>query len=128
MLRLSIASEFQKIKYRGPDNTVAADFGDKGWMGFHRLKIIDTSDDGNQPLISSNLSLVANGEVYNYQSLMEAYKDSYEFQSESDCEVIIPMFKELGIKETAKRLDAEFVCVLYDALVRGDSQSFGGAC
>jgi asparagine synthase (glutamine-hydrolysing) len=117
MLRLSIASEFQKIKYRGPDNTVAADFGDKGWMGFHRLKIIDTSDDGNQPLISSNLSLVANGEVYNYQSLMEAYKDSYEFQSESDCEVIIPMFKELGIKETAKRLDAEFVCVLYDAEV-----------
>ena len=117
MLRLSIASEFQKIKYRGPDNTVAADFGDKGWMGFHRLKIIDTSDDGNQPLISSNLSLVANGEVYNYQSLMEAYKDSYEFQSESDCEVIIPMFKELGIKETARRLDAEFVCVLYDAEV-----------
>ncbi len=117
MLRLSIASEFQKIKYRGPDNTVAADFGDKGWMGFHRLKIIDTSDDGNQPLISSNLSLVANGEVYNYQSLMEAYKDSYEFQSESDCEVIIPMFEELGIKETARRLDAEFVCVLYDAEV-----------
>ena len=117
MLRLSIASEFQKIKYRGPDNTVAADFGDKGWMGFHRLKIIDTSDDGNQPLISNKISLVANGEVYNYQSLMEAYKDSYEFQSESDCEVIIPMFRELGIKETARRLDAEFVCVLYDAEV-----------
>lgn len=117
MLRLSVASEFQKIKYRGPDNSEAADFGDKGWMGFHRLKIIDTSDDGNQPLISNHLHLVANGEVYNYQSLMEAYKGSYEFQSESDCEVIIPMFKELGMKETARRLDAEFVCVLYDAEV-----------
>jgi len=117
MLRLSVASEFQKIKYRGPDNTEAADFGDKGWMGFHRLKIIDTSDDGNQPLISNQLHLVANGEVYNYQSLMEEYSESYEFQSESDCEVIIPMFKELGMKETARRLDAEFVCVLYDAEV-----------
>ena len=51
MLRLSVVSEFQKIKYRGPNNTIAADFGDKGWMGFHRLKIIDTSDEGNQPLI-----------------------------------------------------------------------------
>ena len=115
MLRLSVVSEFQKIKYRGPNNSVAADFGDKGWMGFHRLKIIDTSDDGNQPLIYKNIHLVANGEIYNYQSLMEEYKERYEFQSESDCEVIIPMFQELGILETAKRMDAEFVCVIYDA-------------
>ena len=117
MLRLSVVSEFQKIQYRGPDNSVACDLGDKGWMGFHRLKIIDTSDDGNQPLIHKDLHLVANGEVYNYQLLMEEYKDRYEFQSESDCEVIIPMFLELGIEETARRLDAEFVCVLYDAEV-----------
>lgn len=115
MLRLSVVSEFQKIKYRGPDNSVAADFGDKGWMGFHRLKIIDTSDEGNQPLIYKKLHLVANGEVYNYQALMEEYKDTYDFQSESDCEVIIPMFLELGMLETARRLDAEFVCVIYDA-------------
>ena len=115
MLRLSVVSEFQKIKYRGPDNSVACDFGDRGWMGFHRLKIIDTSDDGNQPLIHKKLHLVANGEIYNYQSLMEEFKDKYEFQSESDCEVIIPMFRELGMLETARRLDAEFVCVIYDA-------------
>jgi len=115
MLRLSVVSEFQKIKYRGPDNSVARDFGDKGWMGFHRLKIIDTTDDGNQPLIHKKLHLVANGEIYNYHSLMEEYSGRYEFQSESDCEVIIPMFQELGMLETAKRLDAEFVCVIYDA-------------
>jgi len=87
----------------------------QGWMGFHRLKIIDTSDEGNQPLIHKGLHLVANGEVYNYKSLMEEYSDRYTFQSESDCEVIIPMFMELGMEETARRLDAEFVCVLYDA-------------
>ena len=96
MLRLSVAREFQKIKYRGPE---------KGWMGFHRLKIIDTSDDGNQPLIDKNLHLVANGEVYNYQSLMGEYRKKYTFQSESDCEVIIPMYRELGMLETARRLD-----------------------
>ncbi len=44
MLRLSVVSEFQKIKYRGPDNTIISDFNEKGWMGFHRLKIMDTSD------------------------------------------------------------------------------------
>jgi asparagine synthase (glutamine-hydrolysing) len=115
MLRLSVAREFQKIKYRGPDNSVVCDLGDRGWMGFHRLKIIDTSDNGNQPLIHQTIHLVANGEVYNYRKLMEEYRDRYEFQSESDCEVIIPMFLELGIEETARRLDAEFVCVLYDA-------------
>jgi len=115
MLRLSVVSEFQKIKYRGPDNSVACDFGDNGWMGFHRLKIIDTSDEGNQPLIHKKIHLVANGEIYNYQSLMEEFRDKYEFQSESDCEVIIPMFRELGMLETARRLDAEFVCVIYDA-------------
>ena len=114
-LRLSVVSEFQKIKYRGPDNTVACDFGGKGWMGFHRLKIIDTSDDGNQPLVHGGLHLVANGEVYNYKELKAQYEDAYVFQSESDCEVIIPMFLELGMEETARRLDAEFVCVLYDA-------------
>jgi asparagine synthase (glutamine-hydrolysing) len=115
MLRLSVVSEFQKLKYRGPNNTVICDLGEKGWMGFHRLKIIDTSDDGNQPLIYGDLHLVANGEVYNYQSLMDEYRGRYNFQSESDCEVIIPMFMELGMEETARRLDAEFVCVLYDA-------------
>ncbi len=113
-MRLSVVSEFQKIKYRGPNNTLAADFGERGWMGFHRLKIIDTSDDGNQPMSYGHVHLVANGEVYNYRPLMEEYRDSYSFQSSSDCEVIIPMYMELGMLETARRLDAEFVCVIYD--------------
>ena len=115
MLRLSIASEFQKIKYRGPNNTIALDLNEKGWMGFHRLKIVDTSDKGNQPLSYKNIHLVANGEIYNYRTLQERYTGTYTFQSESDCEVIIPMFLEFGMLETAKRLDAEFVCVIYDA-------------
>jgi asparagine synthase (glutamine-hydrolysing) len=115
MLRLKTASEFQKLKYRGPDNSVILDLEEKGWMGFHRLKIVDTSDRGNQPLIHDNIHLVANGEVYNYKKLREEYRERYIFQSDSDCEVIIPMFRELGMLETAKRLDSEFVCVIYDS-------------
>jgi len=115
MLRISAAGEFRKIKYRGPENTIMTDLGEQGWMGFHRLKIMDTSDDGNQPMVHQHIHLVANGEVYNYRALKEAYRDRYPFRSESDCEVIIPMFLELGMLETARRLDAEFVCVIHDS-------------
>ena len=114
MTRLKTVSEFQKIKYRGPDNSLYADFEEKGWMGFHRLSIMDVSDDGNQPMHFENFHMVCNGEVYNYPQLREEYKSKHDFFSTSDCEVIIPMYKELGILETAKRLDAEFVCVIYD--------------
>lgn len=114
MTRLKAVSEFQKIKYRGPDNSLYADFGEQGWMGFHRLKIMDVSDDGNQPMHYDNIHLVCNGEIYNYPQLKADYSKKYTFSSSSDCEVIIPMYKELGIFETARRLDAEFVCVIYD--------------
>ncbi|MBS3776821.1 MAG: hypothetical protein KGY70_16605, partial [Bacteroidales bacterium] len=113
--RLDIASEFQKLKYRGPDNTETEDFTDKGWMGFHRLKIMDTTDDGNQPMSYRHIHLICNGEVYNYRDLYQQYSDRYEFQSKSDCEVIIPMFLERGPGETAQELDAEFVFVIYDS-------------
>ena len=113
--RLAIASEFQKLKYRGPDNTETKDFTDKGWMGFHRLKIMDTSNDGNQPMSYRHIHLICNGEVYNYRELYQQYSDRYEFQSKSDCEVIIPMLLEKGPGKTAQELDAEFVFVIYDS-------------
>ncbi len=113
--RLAVAFEFEKIKYRGPDNTIIKDLQDEGWMGFHRLKIMDTSDDGNQPMEYKNINLICNGEVYNYTELFARYENSFEFQSSSDCEVIIPLFLEKGIKETARSLDAEFVLVIYDS-------------
>lgn len=116
MLRLKVPYEFGKIKHRGPDNTHIEDFGDRGWMGFHRLKIIDISDRGNQPLVYRNIHLVCNGEIYNYSELRKKYENPYAFQSDSDCEVIIPMFLEHGIRRTALDLDAEFVFVIYDSL------------
>ena len=84
--RIEIPAEFQKLKYRGPDNTIINDFGKNGWMGFHRLKIMDTSDDGNQPMIYKNIHLVCNGEVYNYPQLKSQYENSFHFTSQS-CEI-----------------------------------------
>jgi len=114
-IKSQIKKEFEKVKYRGPDNTIDKDFESDGWMGFHRLKIMDTSDDGNQPLVYKNISLVCNGEVYNWRSIKEEYEGTFEFTSESDCEVMIPLYLERGIKGMAQAIDAEFVCVIYDS-------------
>lgn len=113
-LKLEMAHEFGKIQYRGPDNTIIRDFGDNGWMGFHRLKIMDLSDAGNQPLSYNNIHLVCNGEVYNFRCIREKYETSFAFRSNSDCEVMLPLFLEKGIVGMAEELDAEFVCVIFD--------------
>ncbi len=118
MDKLLFASEFKKIEYRGPDNSNIKDFGVDGWMGFHRLSIMDVSSNGNQPLQYKHLNLVCNGEVYNFQQLRKKYEHSFEFQSTSDCEVIIPLFLDKGIEETAKSLDAEYVFVIFDSVAK----------
>ena len=115
MLKLSVAHDFKKVKYRGPDNSHTEDFGEYGWMGFHRLKIIDISNNGNQPLVHKNIHLICNGEVYNYKQLRDRYKDTFDFKSDSDCEVIIPLVLDKGLRQAALELDAEYVFVIYDA-------------
>src|SRR5690554_7619930 len=113
--KLDMAQDFTKIQYRGPDNTQIKDFGQQGWMGFHRLKIMDLSDAGNQPLNYRHLHLVCNGEVYNFRRIRDHYSPTFPFQSESDCEVLLPLFLEKGIVGMARELDAEFACVIYDS-------------
>ena len=66
---------------------------------FHRLKINDISDAGNQPLIHPNdynLSLICNGEIYNWKSL--AKENNFKTKSTSDCEIILHMCKKYGIE------------------------------
>lgn len=53
MLRLQMAHDFRSLQYRGPDNTIMKDLGNNGWIGFHRLKIMDLSNNGNQPWSTS---------------------------------------------------------------------------
>jgi asparagine synthase (glutamine-hydrolysing) len=117
-LKLEMAHEFGKIQYRGPDNTIIRDFGDNGWMGFHRLKIMDLSDAGNQPLSYNNYHVVCNGEIYNFRNIRQNYEGSFPFQSHSDCEVLLPLFIDKGIVGMAKELDAEYVCVIFDEAKR----------
>jgi len=105
--------EFQKIKHRGPDNTTILDLNENGWLGFHRLMIVDLSEKGNQPLIQNHIHLICNGEIYNDHNLRKQY-NAFPFKSTSDCESIIPLYLDKGIEQTVKLLDAEFAFVLFD--------------
>jgi asparagine synthase (glutamine-hydrolysing) len=102
----------EKIKHRGPDMTSLV-VDDLGMWGFHRLSIMDLSDSGMQPFNHNGIRSVCNGEIYGFRKLKEEL--DYEFKSESDCEVLIPLYEKYGV-EMFKKLDAEYACVLYDSV------------
>lgn len=105
--------EFNKIGYRGPDMK-RIEMGSYGIMGFHRLAIMGVDERGMQPMHMDDGVLVCNGEIYNFRQLKDQLiKKDHIFQSESDCEVLLPFYKEEGVEMFAK-LDAEFACVFYD--------------
>jgi asparagine synthase (glutamine-hydrolysing) len=105
--------EFQKIKHRGPDKTEILDMG--AVLGFHRLSIMDTTDSGMQPFERNGSYLVCNGEIYGFRKMRDRLKErGYSFGSDSDCEILLPMYEQYGLGMFAM-LDAEFALVMYDA-------------
>ena len=106
-----LLSNFNKIINRGPDSSKIISL-ENNVLGFHRLAINDLSNSGMQPFIHDDIYLICNGEIYNYKSLKNEY--SINCNSNSDCEVIIHLYKLLGIEETCKLLDGVFSFVLYD--------------
>ena len=111
---------FDRTISRGPDDSRIIDTG-KGLLGFHRLAIMGLHPEGMQPFELDGSYVVCNGEIYFFprlkKKLMETGK--YTFVSESDCEILLPMYKEYGT-DMFRRLDAEFALILYD----GDTQSY----
>lgn len=104
---------FSKIKYRGPDKMQIKEF-DNGYFGFHRLSIMGIDDMGMQPFDYDNNILVCNGEIYGFRKIKEELiKDGVSFKSNSDCEVLLPMYKKYGLS-MFKMLDGEYATVLFD--------------
>lgn len=96
-LRPQILEMAKKIRHRGPDWSGIYS-NDKVIMAHERLAIVDPAS-GKQPLLSDdkNLVLAANGEIYNHRDLRKQLKTVYNFQTESDCEVILALYKEKGV-------------------------------
>jgi len=111
---LDEVKSFQNIKNRGPDQTTIISKKDF-FLGFHRLAIVDLSEEGNQPFYSNGVYLICNGEIYNHKLLREhkVLRKSFETVSDSDCAVIIPGYLKYGVS-FFDCLDGDFAFVLYD--------------
>ena len=103
---------FERTISRGPDASKIIDTS-QGYLGFHRLSIMGLNDAGMQPFQLDKNYVVCNGEIYGFEKMKEKLSKKYTFKSESDCEILLPMYKEYGCG-MFKMLDAEFACIIYD--------------
>ena len=103
----------QKIRHRGPDWS-GIYCGGSAILAHERLSIVDP-ESGGQPLFSPDRKqvLAVNGEIYNHQEIRRRYAGQYEFQTGSDCEVILALYREKGIN-FLEDLSGIFAFVLYD--------------
>ncbi len=113
----TVRSQFARTVSRGPDRSRIADTG-AGWLCFHRLSIMGLTDEGMQPFARGGDWVVCNGELYGFREMKkELEAKGYTFQSGSDCELLLPLYREYGL-DMFRRLDAEFALVLYDHKTR----------
>ena len=112
-LRAQALQLSRRMRHRGPDwSGIYAD--DKAVLAHERLAIVDLNA-GAQPLYSPDgkVVLAVNGEIYNHRELRAEFPD-YDFQTESDCEVILALYAEYGA-DFLDRLNGIFAFALYDA-------------
>jgi asparagine synthase (glutamine-hydrolysing) len=110
--------KLNNTNHRGPDHTIIHKFKLKEYfvsIAFHRLAIIDLKY-GNQPFFYKDIGknrqvyLVCNGEIYNYRELIT----EYNFDTKSDCHVILDLYLKFGAEHTVKKLDGEFAFIILD--------------
>ncbi len=103
----------QKIRHRGPDWS-GIYCGKSAILAHERLSIVDP-ESGQQPLFSPDRKqiLAVNGEIYNHQEIRKQYEGKYEFQTGSDCEVILALYRDKGI-DFLEDISGIFAFALYD--------------
>jgi asparagine synthase (glutamine-hydrolysing) len=109
-LDLSLAA--RSILHRGPDMQGVTE--GRGWkVAFNRLSIIDTSENGMQPFSFDGVTVVMNGEIYNYRELKEQHRGEYTCRSGSDVEIVPFLYRKYGI-QFLQKLNGMFAMVLVD--------------
>ena len=107
---------FNTIKKRGTNNSILIN-NNNYKIGFHRLSIMDLSIKGDQPFTYSDdnrtIYIICNGEIYNHLELRKEFDLSYDFKSNSDCEVLIPLYLKYGM-DFIDMLDAEYAFAIFD--------------
>ncbi|MCR5138037.1 MAG: asparagine synthase B [Oscillospiraceae bacterium] len=104
---------FNRTKSRGPDDTRIEKAGN-GLLCFHRLAIMGLHESGMQPFSLGKNMVVCNGELYGWRGQRKELEEmGYRFASDSDCELLLPLYREYGLGMFG-HLDAEFALILYD--------------
>ncbi len=113
-LRTQALAMVKKIRHRGPDWSGTYS-NERAVLLHERLSIVDV-EHGAQPLIDCQNGnvLSVNGEIYNHKDLRRALKNPHEFQTASDCEVLLYLYDEKHPKEFLNRVNGIFAFVLYD--------------
>jgi asparagine synthase (glutamine-hydrolysing) len=107
-----IAESFTKGQKRGPEFSELKEIDNNLLFGFHRLAINGLNANANQPMTIDGITLICNGEIYNYKKLF-SYINIIP-STDSDCEIIIHLYKHYGIEYTLQLLDGVFAFILYD--------------
>ncbi len=110
--KAEVAEYFDRTLSRGPDMTRILETP-TGWLCFHRLAIMGLDERGMQPFTLGEDMVVCNGELYGWREMKRELEGKYTFQSESDCELLLPLYREYGLG-VFEKLDAEFALILYD--------------
>ena len=106
-----IENNFNKIKSRGPEFSILKKY-ENILFGFHRLAINGLNSKSNQPFEINNCILICNGEIYNFSEL--ASDNNITLETDSDCEIILHLYKLYGIEYAIQLLDGVFAFILYD--------------
>ena len=109
----NIIKNFVKGENRGPENSnIKFLQNGKLVMGFHRLAINGLEKEANQPMEIDDYMIICNGEIYNFKYLHELL--NIDNKTGSDCEIIIHLYKQFGIKQTLQMIDGVFAFILFD--------------
>ena len=108
-----INNAFNRAQSRGPERSRLISPCIACNIGFHRLAINGLNTDSDQPLLNDDVLLICNGEIYNYKELYKLFPENTA-KTDSDCEIIIHMYKKYGIDYTLNNLDGVFAFCLID--------------
>jgi asparagine synthase (glutamine-hydrolysing) len=113
-LRLKALEMTRRMRHRGPDWS-GIYVNDNAILAHERLSIVDVNK-GAQPLYSTDgkLALAVNGEIYNHKDLKKMLREPYDFQTESDCEIILALYRQKGV-DFLEDLNGIFAFALYDS-------------
>ena len=119
-LRSQVLEMSKRIRHRGPDWS-GVYTGNNAILSHERLAIVDPFS-GKQPLVSDDgkIILAVNGEIYNHKALRAEIGNSYSFKTQSDCEVILPLYKQCmdgdqDFSAMIEKLSGIFAFALYDS-------------